>query len=380
MTCDIYVSEEANNRSPQLVPQQINYKVVDEPPPFASDADCDKGTHDRPRKPHPPEFQLQRREGDGALMRITGPDKLEAATRAEQRPLYRFPKQSKVQDLDRIPGDLLPPLTTTPILEGYKEEPPQSAQRTLPPLIPSQDPKSNFSPQRACLLSLAAISTGPPIISVPYPRTSTTEGLSPYSKCPDLQTRISLPSLQSLALDTSRDTQSLPSIHSALGFLQCEFSSAQTSGVTPPYSYSQFATSHESSPRERQLPSLSARVPPGLLSHPSLISTIDIYANASPVSEPSFWRTPTPAVSNKLQLPPPPSSDPNHHAFSVTATTPATNYPTPTETVVPAAGERMSSSSQTVPKNESATTNIGEYKCTHSGCTAAPFQTQYMLK
>jgi hypothetical protein len=91
-------------------------------------------------------------------------------------------------------------------------------------------------------------------------------------------------------------------------------------------------------------------------------------------------------VSSEPQIPPPPPPPPpppsesNHHHSSMIAKSPATSYPTPTEPVAPTAGERTSFSSHPSPEDGSAITNIGVYKCTHPGCTAAPFQTQYLLK
>ncbi|KAJ5657033.1 transcriptional regulator family: C2H2 zinc finger [Penicillium longicatenatum] len=408
MTCDIYVSEEAFNRSPQLVPQKINYGVGEEPPPFASAAECDKGTHDRSRKHHQPGTQPQTRFGDGVLMRIMGPDNPEVATQAEEQPLNWSPKQGRAQDLDRFPKDLpppkfeskpaaRPPTITSPPVKERKDESPQSPERILPPPVPSQDLKPAFSPQRPRLLSLTAPPTGPPIYLAPHRRTSTAEGLSPDSKQPELHTRISLPSLQSLASppnscvgaspDTGGNTHSLPSIHSALGLSQSEFSSARINGFPPPpsYSYPPSATSRNDSPHERQLPSLLPQIPPSPLSHLSPISIKDISTNASPASQPSFWRTPTSAVSSEQQIPPPPPPPPpppsesNHHHSSMIAKSPATSYPTPTEPVASTAGERTSFSSHPSPEDGSAITNIGVYKCIHPGCTAAPFQTQYLL-
>ncbi|KAJ5934106.1 hypothetical protein N7466_003653 [Penicillium verhagenii] len=410
MTCDIYVSDDAMNRSPQLVPQKINYGVGEEPPPFAEN-DCDKGTHDRSRKPHQPET----RYGDGVLIGFMGPDHLDVRKHAEENPLDWSPKQGRLQDLDRFPKDILPAkfesksvtrpptITSSPVKESklpkeIKEDTPKSPLRTLPPPVSSQDLKPCFPPQRPRLQSLTAPPTGPPLHLAPHRRTSTAEGLSPDSNQADLKSRISLPSLQSLASPANScvgaspdNTQSLPSIHSALGLSQSEFSSTRINGFPPPsYSYSPSTTSRNDSPHERQLPSISQQIPPSPFSHFSPISTKDISNNASPASQPCFWRTPTSAVSIEPQLPPPPPPGPppppavtrsHHYELSpMTATSPATSYPTPIEPVPPTGEERTSFSSHPSPDDGTAITSIGVYKCTHAGCTAAPFQTQYLLK
>lgn len=252
-----------------------------------------------------------------------------------------------------------------------------------PPARPLPRSQIKLFPAASSSPSLAAISTDPPTNLVPHGIISTAERLSSDSKRPDLKTCISLLSLQSLApLDTGSNTKSLPSIHSALGLSPPEFSSAQISGLPSPprYSHQQFATSRSKNPHERQLPSLLPQAPPSLPSYRSPISIKVKSTNASPVSQPSFWRTPTSAVSIELQRPLPPPSDPNHHASSTTAKTPATSYPTSTEPVAPAARQWTPFSLHPSPQDGSAISNIGSYKCTYPGCAAAPFQTQYLLK
>lgn len=61
----------------------------------------------------------------------------------------------------------------------------------------------------------------------------------------------------------------------------------------------------------------------------------------------------------------------------MTAKSPATSYPTPTEQVGVCMGDRHPLAVSTPQANGGP---VGSYKCTHPGCTAAPFQTQYLLK
>ncbi|OKO92769.1 hypothetical protein PENSUB_12754 [Penicillium subrubescens] len=60
----------------------------------------------------------------------------------------------------------------------------------------------------------------------------------------------------------------------------------------------------------------------------------------------------------------------------MTATGPPPSYPTPTEPVSPILG----SINRTPLSSTTRAEATGSYKCTHPGCTAAPFQTQYILK
>ncbi|KAJ5156972.1 uncharacterized protein N7482_008072 [Penicillium canariense] len=258
----------------------------------------------------------------------------------------------------------------------------------LPPPAPPSDLKNDFVPprQRPRLQSITAI---PPV-------RRPSEDL--LTRSPELGHRVSLPSLQSLSppssvAGTSPDSghpnnKTLPSIQSALGgFSPSEFPSTRLNGLPPPYPYASCpgsATSSDS-PHDRQLPRqfLPSHIPPTPFSqHLSPISAKDASNNPSPASQPSsaFWRGPP----LPPPPPPPPAADTPHHAPTpyemspMTAKSPATSYPTPTEQLAPTPGssERASFSSA-VPVNGAGAT--GSYKCTHPGCTAAPFQTQYLL-
>jgi hypothetical protein len=93
------------------------------------------------------------------------------------------------------------------------------------------------------------------------------------------------------------------------------------------------------------------------------VSMKDSSTNPSPASHSSFWRGPSEMISAQTPF----------EASPMAATSPATNYPTPTEQV----GAGMDRVSLAPPQNGGP---VGSYKCTHPGCTAAPFQTQYLLK
>lgn len=260
----------------------------------------------------------------------------------------------------------------------------------LPPPAPLTDFKSEFvSPRQRPRLQ--SITEFPPVRPSP----------ELLKRSPELGHRVSLPSLQSLSPPSSTvgaspdsascnpKTKTLPSIQSALGgFSPSEFPPTRLNSLPPPYPYSSCPGSATStdSPHDRQLPRqfLPSHIPPSPFSHLSPVSAKDHSNNPSPASQPSsaFWRGPPPPPPPP---PPQPAADTPHHAPSpydtspMTAKSPLTSYPTPTEPVAstPGSSERGSLSS-TAPLNGTGPT--GSYKCTHPGCTAAPFQTQYLLK
>ncbi|KAJ5086102.1 hypothetical protein N7532_010873 [Penicillium argentinense] len=279
---------------------------------------------------------------------------------------------------------------------------------TLPPPVPCAPVDINNNnnthlhgfkspPQRPHRPSVSTLTQPDRRLSIDQPQPP--PPLSDIKRSPDLRNRISLPSLPSLqalsppssCAGTSPDSgnnnnQILPSIHSALsGLSSSDFPPARHNGLSP-YSYPPSATSQNDSPHDRQLPRqfFPQQIPPSPFSHFSPVSLKDASNNPSPASQPSFWRPPVPPVTQ----PPPPSqaAETPHHPPTpydmspMTTKSPATSYPTPTEQIAPTppAGvcERTAFSS-TPQANGVATT--GSYKCTHPGCTAPPFQTQYLL-
>ncbi|KAF3393749.1 hypothetical protein F1880_004928 [Penicillium rolfsii] len=281
--------------------------------------------------------------------------------------------QSQVNEKDRL-------TSTSPQLQPL---PP-----VLPPPAPPSDFKSEFvSPRQRPRLQ--SITEFPPVRPAP----------DLLKRSPELGHRVSLPSLQSLSPPSSTtgaspdsasynlNSKTLPSIQSALGgFSPSEFPSSRHNALPPPYPYSSCPGSATSadSPHDRHLPRqfLPSHIPPSPFSHLSPISAKEHSNNPSPASQPSsaFWRGPP----HPPPPPPQPAADTPHPAPSpydtspMTASSPLTSYPTPTEPVAPTPGssDRTSLSSNAPLNGTSAT---GSYKCTHPGCTAAPFQTQYLL-
>ncbi|KAJ5678474.1 transcriptional regulator family: C2H2 zinc finger [Penicillium maclennaniae] len=353
MTADNYDSDDAMNRSPPPRPQTVKYREEEPLPPFVSgdDVASAKGTPNRSRKPHLPESQTQTRLGDSVLISYLAPD-LQMQTQTDlkanvirQYHHYLHPSHHRA---NLSPPPPRPVITTTSV-----------SPREYPRLPSIQAPDRRPSEDRP--------------------------GLSPLNDIkPSPEKNFSLPSLQSLQSPPSScaapspdsgssNSRVLPPIRSALdGLSPNEFPQAR--GLPPLYSYPGSASSRNDSPHDRQLPQfLPQQVPPSPFSHLSPVSTKDVSNNPSPASTAPFWRGP----------PPPPPSDSTHTATPydmspMTAKSPATGYPTPTEQVGPTPGsvDRASFSSQQSVNGVHAT---GSYKCTHPGCTAAPFQTQYLL-
>lgn len=405
MTSDTYDSDDAMNWSPPPVAQKIKYEVDEPLPPFVTDGDatekCARGTPGRSRKPHLPETQAQTRYGDSVLISYLEPARPDIAAHEREFPLAEWSlKQDRAVERKLAPveagndkfkswenvahqlqGDDLKRDRNTSLS-------PRNKLPLPPPPVPVDINCEFVSPRQP-----------PPVLpSVQASDRRPSEGklrLSPpkdnLRPSPNLKNRLSLPSLQFLqsppssCAGTSPDTagsnnQVLPSIRSALdGLSPNEFPSSRHNGFPPPYSLPGSATSRNDSPHDRQLPQfLPQQIPPSPFSHFSPVSVKDASNNPSPASQTPFWRGPPP--------PPPPQPPPEtHHAATpydmstMTTESPATSYPTPTEQVGPVAGPggRDSFSSNPSPNGAPAT---GCYKCTHPGCTAPPFQTQYLLK
>lgn len=183
------------------------------------------------------------------------------------------------------------------------------------------------------------------------------------------------PSPPSASGASPSNTQNLPSLQSALGELPGvpqKDPSGRVSGASS-YPYPPIPGSSPSIPRndlvrEPQVVGqfLPPQIPPSPYSHLSPVSSKDKSNVSSPVSQQSFWRPPL-----KSDMPYVPS---NYEASPQTMKSPAASYPTPTDQP---ADERSPFNLQA---QSNASVSTGLYKCRHPGCTAAPFQTQYLLK
>jgi hypothetical protein len=140
-----------------------------------------------------------------------------------------------------------------------------------------------------------------------------------------------------------------------------QYSQAQTSPVS---SYSE-TSPQEPFPHGRELPSLSPPPGPGgPVSHPYWFNR-----RPSQASENGPPYAPVPQAESSY--PPPPTTDgstpasvggtPRDHRMSIDETP----HPTPTASLTP---------------QQSGPPPVGGFRCDHAGCTAPPFQTQYLLK
>ncbi|RMJ24866.1 hypothetical protein PHISP_04254 [Aspergillus sp. HF37] len=200
----------------------------------------------------------------------------------------------------------------------------------------------------------------------------------PLEKFPLRPSERILPALQrsppSASGASPSNTQNLPSLQSALGELPGvpqKDPSGRVSGASP-YPYPLFHGTSPSVPRndlvrEPQVVGqfLPPQIPPSPYSHLSPVSSKDKSNVSSPVSQQSFWRPPL-----KSDMPYVPS---NYEASPQTMKSPAASYPTPTDQP---ADERPTFNPHA---QSNGSVSTGLYKCRHPGCTAAPFQTQYLL-
>ncbi|KAL4780192.1 hypothetical protein BJX76DRAFT_338806 [Aspergillus varians] len=125
----------------------------------------------------------------------------------------------------------------------------------------------------------------------------------------------------------------------------------------------------EPSPREpyRLAPLVPPKIPPSAYSHLSPASSHAMSVVSSPVSQQTYWR------SSK----PPSGPYPYDPPSTASTRSPASNYPTPIERASTGTcdpGGFTPSSQGNIPSGPT-----GTFKCSHPGCTAAPFQTQYLL-
>ncbi|KAG2416912.1 hypothetical protein HFD88_008129 [Aspergillus terreus] len=110
----------------------------------------------------------------------------------------------------------------------------------------------------------------------------------------------------------------------------------------------------------------SPQVPPSPYSHYSPASATDLSAVSSPVSHHSY-RRPLKADIPYLSSP---------YEATHSAKSPATSYPTPIDHQTPSGPCDRTPYSQS---SQPTVAPAGTYKCSHPGCNAAPFQTQYLL-
>ncbi|GIJ84676.1 hypothetical protein Asppvi_003525 [Aspergillus pseudoviridinutans] len=390
--------------TPGLEVQKPNYKPDEQLPPFLTqdslskpDATAkypgDEGTSsDFPRKPSPTS-KPETTQGDSVLISHLEPNRPDIANYELEHPRPRDPWVEDQPNLQRTKID------TRAVEDGKFQEPPSSvAERALqllssdvlpqPENLVSPPPLKSASPPQSIkdLLEPPVTQAEPISIKVevsspkeshpPAPPNFTAERISPvvsplkkFAISPsEAPVQALLPALQTsppLAIAKSPENHqqhSLPSIQTAL---------AEISG---PYSLPPVSTSPPSIPRnepawDHQRPGQFAppQVPPSPYSHLSPASSKGMSAVSSPASQQQpQWRH---TRSDITYL-----TTPHYEPSPSAVKSPATSYPTPTDQTP--TGERPPFNPCPPP---TAPVPPGTFKCRHPGCTAPPFQTQYLL-
>ncbi|KAI2715212.1 transcriptional regulator family: C2H2 zinc finger [Penicillium roqueforti] len=375
----MYDSDDAFNRSPPLEAMKPNYGESETLPPFVSASEKEADAEGS-RKPNQLKPQNSTREGDRVLMEYLAPHHPEIAAAARISPLEPLPgnlknhkqppdfdpRDSKRLNSSAKEGQPKPELKAAPgPVSGsasHKSKPPRRRSLPFKPIQPDNKVKDEFVP-RERLQSLSG--------SVQRP-----QQVLPHLKTPpEREPQIPLPSLKliqsssgsCLAKSPDSNKQTLPSIHKALSALS-DFGAPTVNTMSSPFPFScpGSSTSGNDSPFDRTFPGKFS-IPASPFSHFSPVSMKDSPTNPSPASHSSFWRGPPHSEMLSVQSP--------YEASPMTAQNPATSYPTPTEQVGASMGDRHSLAASTPQANGP----LGSYRCTHSGCTAAPFQTQYLL-
>jgi hypothetical protein len=157
-------------------------------------------------------------------------------------------------------------------------------------------------------------------------------------------------------------TQSLPSIHTALSQIADQPIVETPSGVSP------FPTSQSPTMSRSQFAAGTPGPSPSVYSQPSPASSKDMMSMSSPgyASHPAYWR-----------------GTPKEGSFSTTSPTsvPGLTPVTPYTTTKDMASPDNSAAPQLLngPLAVNGPFTSSAFKCTHLGCTALPFQTQYLL-
>ncbi|CAI7595182.1 unnamed protein product [Penicillium glandicola] len=373
----MYDSDDAFNQSPPMEAIKPNYGEKEtSPPPFVSSIKKDAG----PRKPNQLEPQSSTREGDRVLMGFLAPNNPEIAAAARISPLelknYKQPPDFDPRDQKRsnpFARDELRLKESFPLVEPEAGSASYKDTKKKPPLVE--------------LKPVPAQPTLPTLPDVVVKKEVQRERLQPFSEpsprtlhhlqtsTPDIKPQ--LPSLKLLqssgsCFEKSPDSsnkQTLPSIDKALSALS-DFGPPPLNTMSSPFPFSSCPTSTTSgndSPFDRSFPGKFS-IPASPFSHFSPVSMKESSTHPSPASHSSFWRGPPQPEMLSVQTPYEPSP--------MAAKSPANSYPTPTEQVGASMGDRHSLAASTPQANGGP---VGSYKCTHPGCTAAPFQTQYLL-
>ncbi|CRG92474.1 hypothetical protein PISL3812_09535 [Talaromyces islandicus] len=377
---DVYDSDDACNRSPALQPAVVRYGPDEPSPPFPHKRPVsrDRRSRDSPgsdgarsRKHHRTNKPLRSTQGDAVLIGILGPNHPDIALQAGERPLR---SESDSDDDYRGERVKLSPRPSVPASDVSSHS--QVATKVLDHLVSTEHGRANnVLPPISELVSHEPVFPPPPS----YLRRGSeqlahdglaTSGVARYAISPsEMPAQELLPALQSpphSAAGSPENTQSLPPVHSLLR----DFSSVSVASVgsshygaasapSPAVVHSRRVSSSLPPPPPPPPPHSQSQIPTPY-SHASPMSMKELTGASPAAQSPYSWRPPgfKSEGSNVSTMYETPSQ------VSLTGKSPANNYPTPTEP-------------RPVGEENPETGNL--YKCQFSGCTAPPFQTQYLL-
>ncbi|RAL08146.1 uncharacterized protein BO97DRAFT_224794 [Aspergillus homomorphus CBS 101889] len=389
--------------SPGLKKTQVDYSLKDSPPPFGEphEGDVAKSAVDdeapfsgssRKRLPEPSKPRII--EGNSVLIRHLEPNRPDIANFEYQ---HDFPLEAVADDYLEKPtklrfkpdNALLPdpckPTDTDSLRAAAtarkaldlvplecREDSRDNVQLELTPKQPIHSPEQP-SPEQEHQHTPSNISS---LLSDDPPRQETvSDPESRLSKLllvpPSTSPGQVLPALHSPSTGNTLD-HSLPSLQTALAAVTDVPPNAAmringSSYSLPPVQASSPVSRTDSLWDHQRMGQFGPppQVPPSPYSHLSPASSKEMSTMPSPASQSPYWRL-------KQEIPY--LSSPYEVAAS-TVKSPATSYPTPTDQTPSGTCDRSF--------HHSAQTNgpipAGTYKCRHLGCTAPPFQTQYLL-
>ncbi|KAF7588011.1 hypothetical protein BBP40_006417 [Aspergillus hancockii] len=397
---------EEDRRSPGLEVTQPDYKLKESPPPFlirdSKEPEGEykisegEGTSDCSRKRQSNFSQPGTTEGNSVLISYIDPNRPDIANYERLNPLRadHFQSSSLSDRLEKSKPEK--PKSESPVIEPdepikpqpSQADPAEAARHALELLEPKPSAPLLECPEDSPLKLLNHVSPpervwkaepeSPKIFQPPLAAPNITEKIS-FSPASPLSQYVIHSAQDVLPPFHSPDTTTtLPPIQTALrGIPHVKEPSGRANGPSsfplPPVTASSPPSIRSDPPVWEQVPRpgqfAPPQVPPSPYSHLSPASTKDLSAVSSPASQNSYWR---PALKSDI-----PYITSTYDIAHSAAKSPATNYPTPTDQTPGGTCERTSFNTNSQPNGVVPT---GSYKCRHPGCTAPPFQTQYLLK
>lgn len=428
MTSDVYDPDEVFHHSPKLEPQKIKYKPEESPPPYLPDNSSHSSSSSDSEQPNQPaqaggsrkrskrriKSQTRPSQGDAVLISyLADQNRPDLAQEVGQRPLNSASQSEAESDEEMLVAKVTP----------IKFDAAATAQAALSQLSTGDDSMGDAPGLHPALgdgfkktlsngvggkhngdgdidkeveerdAAQDSLRLSSPKASRPASKVSTSmnhEQGNSLATSPNLarfaitasesSNMETLPALQkspprSSSVHSPEGSQSLPSLQTALGS-QLVDSTMQNGSPYPPGS----ATSPTMArPPLAQGP--SPYLPPSMGPSPTSYSSVP-----TPSSKDSAMSPPSGAPSHPTYWRNPPKSEPSYGAVSGSdGYTPSTNESPSSVYTTPGGQEHIMSidierpTLLTGPLPPNGPFNSTGFKCTHAGCTAPPFQTQYLL-